>query len=72
MSNADEWKYFKSVNNLKTPLERDLFHFEDTGEISLFMTAMESIHIPFKYDSFDFGTFSQDPIEIKVFFIMKV
>lgn len=68
MTDADEWKFFKAANNLKTPLERDLFHSENNGEFSIFLSAMETIYIPFKYDSVDFGSSTQESTEIKTIF----
>uniref|UniRef100_A0A914EFR8 Nephrocystin-4 n=1 Tax=Acrobeloides nanus TaxID=290746 RepID=A0A914EFR8_9BILA len=74
ITNADEWKFFKAANNLKTPLERDLIQFEDTGEISIFLNAMETVHVPFKYDPFyvmdsrEPMSILLDPFEIKAIF----
>ncbi len=69
VTNADEWKFFKQSNRLRTPLERDLFHIETDGTISLFLNAMESVHIPFKYDPLGHGNFevTSETFEVKVF-----
>lgn len=52
VTNVDEWKFFKDMHNLKTPLERDLFNFEEKKENSatMLLNGMESVYIPFKYD----------------------
>ncbi|KAI1719531.1 nephrocystin-4 [Ditylenchus destructor] len=52
VTNVDEWKFFKDMHNLKTPLERDLFNFEEKKDNSatMLLNGMESVYIPFKYD----------------------
>lgn len=52
VTNTDEWKFFKEVKKIKTPVERDLFHVEDNGILSLYLNPMETVNIPFKYDPF--------------------
>ncbi len=48
---VDEWRHWKAVHALKTPLERDLIQRDkETGQITLLLNAMESVYLPFRYD----------------------
>jgi hypothetical protein len=68
--NTDEWKFFKEAKRIKTTVERDLFHAEDSGLLSLYLNPMETINIPFKYDPFANGDFAETSraFEIKAIF----
>lgn len=71
VTNTDEWKFFKETKKIRTPAERDLFHVENNGMSSLYLNSMETIHIPFKYDSFvnsHMTDVSNKAFEIKVIF----
>ncbi|KAH7722132.1 Protein NPHP-4 [Aphelenchoides avenae] len=70
VKNADEWKFFKASNHVKTPLERDLFYVDKDGETTIRLNSMESIFVPFKYDAFATSDPSTngDNFEIKAIF----
>uniref|UniRef100_A0A915D7X4 Uncharacterized protein n=1 Tax=Ditylenchus dipsaci TaxID=166011 RepID=A0A915D7X4_9BILA len=53
--NTDEWKYFKDMHNLKTPLERDLFNVDENKSVTLLLNSLESVYLPFKYDPYEGG-----------------
>ncbi|GAB1606074.1 Hypothetical predicted protein, partial [Argonauta hians] len=66
ITNAEEWRSFKSENNLQTPVEEDMFADEnhtDTKWKQVLMRPKESINIPFKFQSFtaDHSISSQGP-----------
>lgn len=69
VTNTDEWKFFKDTKKIRLPVERDLFHVEDNGMLSLYLNSMETINIPFKYDPF---TGSQSDISLNQAFEIKV
>ncbi|KAI6219147.1 Nephrocystin-4 [Aphelenchoides fujianensis] len=71
ITNADEWKFFKEANRLKTTVERDLFAVEPNGGLSVYLNALESLHVPFKYDPFGRGPpfdVHSEPFVIKAIF----
>ena len=57
ITSVEEWRFFKSMNNLKTPIEKDLFEVEENekGEKRFFihLRALESIYLPFKFENFE-------------------
>ncbi|KAI6236953.1 Nephrocystin-4 [Aphelenchoides besseyi] len=71
VTNTDEWKAFKDANKLKTSVERDLFHVESNGMKSVYLNALESLNIPFKFDLFARGPpleSTTEAYEIKIIF----
>ncbi|XP_038603159.1 nephrocystin-4 isoform X3 [Tachyglossus aculeatus] len=47
-----EWKHFKDVVKMHTPVEEDMFHINENLIPQLFLRPKETIHIPFKYQTF--------------------
>ncbi|KAM7100295.1 nephrocystin-4 isoform 4-T6 [Molossus nigricans] len=47
-----EWRYFKDVANLHTPVEEDMFHLRGSLAPQLFLRPRETAHIPFRYQTF--------------------
>lgn len=54
ITDAQEWRYFKSQSNVTTPMEEDMFieSNEDGKWKQILMRPKEVIHIPFKFQSF--------------------
>ncbi|XP_047655868.1 nephrocystin-4 isoform X1 [Tachysurus fulvidraco] len=54
--NAEEWRYFKDMTKTCTPLEVEMFHMKEDGSTpQVYLRPRESVHIPFKYQSFVSG-----------------
>ncbi|KAM6977015.1 nephrocystin-4 [Aplochiton taeniatus] len=50
---TDEWRYFKALTRSPTPLEENMFHLgEDTLTPQVYLRPKESVHIPFRYQTF--------------------
>ncbi|XP_065102916.1 nephrocystin-4 isoform X2 [Paramisgurnus dabryanus] len=49
---SEEWRYFKELTKTRTPLEHEMFHQESTLTPQVYLRPKESLHIPFKYQSF--------------------
>ncbi|XP_068772393.1 nephrocystin-4 isoform X2 [Struthio camelus] len=54
-----EWRHFKELTKTVTPLEEDMFHLHDDLRPQVYLRPKETVHIPFKYQ-----TFSVDPTVI--------
>ncbi|KAJ1074803.1 hypothetical protein K5549_017977, partial [Capra hircus] len=52
---GQEWRYFKDVADLHTPLEEDMFHLRGSLPPQLFLRPRETAHIPFKFQTFSVG-----------------
>ncbi|KAK7135944.1 hypothetical protein R3I94_014570 [Phoxinus phoxinus] len=66
---SEEWRYFKELTKTLTPLEEEMFHLkESTLTPQVYLRPKESIHIPFKYQTFVCGrTFPlQDTESLKI------
>uniref|UniRef100_A0A8C3YS56 Nephrocystin 4 n=1 Tax=Catagonus wagneri TaxID=51154 RepID=A0A8C3YS56_9CETA len=50
-----EWRYFKDAAALHTPLEEDVFHQRGSLAPQLFLRPGETVHVPFKYQTFSAG-----------------
>ncbi|XP_021099088.1 nephrocystin-4 isoform X5 [Heterocephalus glaber] len=50
-----EWRYFKDAAGLHTPLEEDVFHLRGDLTPQLYLRPRETVHVPFKYQSFSVG-----------------
>uniref|UniRef100_A0A8C6BTU8 Nephrocystin 4 n=2 Tax=Monodon monoceros TaxID=40151 RepID=A0A8C6BTU8_MONMO len=50
-----EWRYFKELAGLHTPLEEDMFHPRGSLAPQLFLRPQEMVHIPFKFQTFSAG-----------------
>uniref|UniRef100_A0A8C0CDG9 Nephrocystin 4 n=1 Tax=Balaenoptera musculus TaxID=9771 RepID=A0A8C0CDG9_BALMU len=50
-----EWRYFKELTGLHTPLEEDMFHPRGSLTPQLFLRPREMVHIPFKFQTFSAG-----------------
>lgn len=50
-----EWRYFKELFGLHTPLEEDMFHPRGSLAPQLFLRPREMVHIPFKFQTFSAG-----------------
>ncbi|NXG39422.1 NPHP4 protein, partial [Dromaius novaehollandiae] len=51
-----EWRHFKELTKTVTPVEEDMFHLHEDLRPQVYLRPKETIHIPFKYQ-----TFSADP-----------
>ncbi|XP_024615953.1 nephrocystin-4 [Neophocaena asiaeorientalis asiaeorientalis] len=52
---GQEWRYFKELAGLHTPLEEDMFHPRGSLAPQLFLRPREMVHIPFKFQTFSAG-----------------
>ncbi|XP_026966188.1 nephrocystin-4 isoform X1 [Sagmatias obliquidens] len=52
---GQEWRYFKELFGLHTPLEEDMFHPRGSLAPQLFLRPREMVHIPFKFQTFSAG-----------------
>ncbi|KAB0394684.1 hypothetical protein E2I00_008478 [Balaenoptera physalus] len=52
---GQEWRYFKELTGLHTPLEEDMFHPRGSLTPQLFLRPREMVHIPFKFQTFSAG-----------------
>ncbi|XP_071431963.1 nephrocystin-4 isoform X2 [Pithys albifrons albifrons] len=51
-----EWRHFKELTKSVTPVEEEMFHLRDDLKPQVYLRPSETVHIPFKYQ-----TFSADP-----------
>ncbi|XP_075577688.1 nephrocystin-4 [Pelecanus crispus] len=51
-----EWRHFKELTESVTPVEEEMFHLRDDLRPQVYLRPNETVHIPFKYQ-----TFSADP-----------
>ncbi|XP_074704268.1 nephrocystin-4 isoform X2 [Strix aluco] len=51
-----EWRHFKELTRSVTPVEEEMFHLRDDLKPQVYLRPNETVHIPFKYQ-----TFSADP-----------
>lgn len=51
-----EWRHFKELTRSVTPVEEDMFHLSEDLKPQVYLRPSETVHIPFKYQ-----TFSADP-----------
>ncbi|XP_062449132.1 nephrocystin-4 isoform X3 [Rhea pennata] len=56
ISDTREWRHFKELTKTVTPVEEDMFHLHDDLRPQVYLRPKETVHIPFKYQ-----TFSADP-----------
>ncbi|KAM4703137.1 nephrocystin-4 [Rhinophrynus dorsalis] len=48
-----EWRYFKELTNILTPIEENMFNVQQTVSIpQLYLRPKEKVYIPFKYQTF--------------------
>ncbi|XP_027699839.1 nephrocystin-4 isoform X2 [Vombatus ursinus] len=47
-----EWRHFKDATKVHTPLEEDMFHLHKNCTPQLYVRPKETVHIPFKYQTF--------------------
>ncbi|KAM9786039.1 nephrocystin-4 [Neosynchiropus ocellatus] len=53
LTDAEEWRYFKTLTKTPTVLEEDMFNLEDISNgPKVYLRPKESVHIPLKYQSF--------------------
>jgi len=53
---SEEWRYFKELTKTLTPLEEEMFHLkESTLTPQVYLRPKESVHVPFKYQTFVCG-----------------
>uniref|UniRef100_A0A0N5AH79 DCAF15_WD40 domain-containing protein n=1 Tax=Syphacia muris TaxID=451379 RepID=A0A0N5AH79_9BILA len=54
---AEMWTFLKHKSNIYSTVERDLFHVvknsDQSLDVHIFLNPMESVYVPFVYDSFD-------------------
>uniref|UniRef100_A0A8C0E8B9 Nephrocystin-4 n=1 Tax=Bubo bubo TaxID=30461 RepID=A0A8C0E8B9_BUBBB len=54
-----EWHHFKELTRSVTPVEEEMFHLRDDLKPQVYLRPNETVHIPFKYQ-----TFSADPMVV--------
>ncbi|NXW61333.1 NPHP4 protein, partial [Eurystomus gularis] len=54
-----EWRHFKELTKSVTPVEEEMFHLRDDLKPQVYLRPSETVHIPFKYQ-----TFSADPVVV--------
>ncbi|XP_043854059.1 nephrocystin-4 isoform X2 [Dromiciops gliroides] len=47
-----EWRHFKDATKVHTPLEEDMFHLHENHIPQLYLRPKETVHVPFKYQTF--------------------
>ncbi|XP_072887786.1 nephrocystin-4 [Hemitrygon akajei] len=51
--NSREWKYFKNLTKVLTPLEEDMFHLDGGVQYpKIYLRPKETVYIPFKFQTF--------------------
>ncbi|XP_043355987.1 nephrocystin-4 isoform X5 [Dermochelys coriacea] len=64
-----EWRHFKELTQtMTTPVEEDMFHLQDNLMPQVYLRPKETIHIPFKYQTFSIDhavMMQQGPIELR-------
>lgn len=51
--NAREWRYFKMLYNVTTPVEEQLFNTSAAGDQpQIFLRPKETVHVPFRFLTF--------------------
>ncbi|XP_069775150.1 nephrocystin-4 [Narcine bancroftii] len=64
--NSREWKYFKNLSKVLTPLEEDMFHVDGGVQFpQIYLRPKETVYIPFKFQTFssDYSVISQGPAD---------
>ncbi|VDL73728.1 unnamed protein product [Nippostrongylus brasiliensis] len=49
VTDIDEWNFYKRVNSLETPTEKNLI-LQNAGRLEIFLKPMEAVMVPFLYD----------------------
>ena len=53
VTDAREWRYFKQLNQIQSPMEEGMFTKDRKSHFpEVFLRPKETVHIPFKYLSF--------------------
>lgn len=52
ISDAREWRYFKMLNDVTTPVEEQLFNSGNCDKPQIFLRPKESVHVPFRFLTF--------------------
>ncbi|XP_073172343.1 nephrocystin-4 isoform X10 [Lepidochelys kempii] len=64
-----EWRHFKELTQtVTTPVEEDMFHLQDNLMPQVYLRPKETIHIPFKYQTFSIDhavMMQQGPAELR-------
>ncbi|XP_019367160.1 PREDICTED: nephrocystin-4 isoform X4 [Gavialis gangeticus] len=62
-----EWRHFKELTKTVTPIEEDMFHLGDNARPQVYLRPKETVHIPFKYQTFSIDpiVMMQGPAEVK-------
>ncbi|XP_047581739.1 nephrocystin-4 [Lutra lutra] len=55
IQDSREWRYFKDAAELNTPVEEDMFHLRGNLAPQIFLRPWETVHIPFRYQTFSVG-----------------
>ncbi|EFP05524.1 hypothetical protein CRE_27336 [Caenorhabditis remanei] len=63
----EEWKFFKAVNKLTTPMERNMMR-QTSEQIELYLQPRDVIFVPFVYDAFYFPSDHFNTYSTKVVF----
>ena len=53
ITDTREWRYYKMLNNMTTPVEEGMFNLETKSERpEIFLRPKEAVNVPFVYVSF--------------------
>ena len=53
IDDAREWRYFKMLNDVTTPIEEQLFNTGTTcNQPQIFLRPKETVHVPFRFLTF--------------------
>ncbi|XP_045856473.1 nephrocystin-4 isoform X1 [Meles meles] len=55
IQDSREWRFFKDAAGLHTPVEEDMFHLRGNLAPQIFLRPRETVHIPFRYQTFSVG-----------------
>ena len=63
LTSSREWRHFKAINEVHTPLEENMFNEDSLGQYAeIFMKPAEVINIPFKFQSFRAHHLARDQV----------
>lgn len=72
----DTWFFFKRSSGILTPIEKNFIHViknnDGTVETQILLNAMETVYVPFIYDTFHLSTTQEkkvDQVKVKIFIL---
>nr|XP_039250329.1 nephrocystin-4-like [Styela clava] len=56
VTDSREWRFFKSKCNLRTPVEENMFNFDQATSLpQIYLRPKETVYVPFRYQGFEVG-----------------